>query len=45
MNIEHFPYIGAIQTYSANDFVTDSGAAGTALRRSFSPRAAARCST
>lgn len=31
LNIEHFPYIGAIQTYSANDFVTDSGAAGTAL--------------
>lgn len=31
LNLEQFNNIGFIKTYSANDFVTDSGAAGTAL--------------
>jgi alkaline phosphatase len=31
LNIQEFKYIGFIQTSSANAFVTDSGAAGTAL--------------
>ena len=31
LNIEQMKHIGLSKTYSANDFVTDSGAAGTAL--------------
>jgi alkaline phosphatase len=31
LNMEKFRHIGFIHTYSANNFVTDSGAAGTAL--------------
>jgi alkaline phosphatase len=30
-NIEDFPYAGFIKTYSADNYVTDSGAAGTAI--------------
>jgi len=31
LNIERCPYSGFIKTYSANSFITDSGASGTAL--------------
>ena len=30
-NIEEFPYAGLIKTYSADNYITDSGAAGTAI--------------
>ena len=31
LNIERMPYTGLIKTYSASDYITDSGAGGTAL--------------
>ncbi len=31
LNLEHFKYIGLSKTYSANDYITDSGAGGTAI--------------
>ena len=30
-NVEEFPYSGLIKTYAANNYITDSGAAGTAI--------------
>lgn len=31
LNLERFPFTGFSKTYSANDYITDSGAGGTAL--------------